>query len=244
MPRIRTIKPQFWLDENLGTLSRDARLLYIGLWNLSDDTGVFQWRPLQIKAQIFPYDTDVNGQIIEEWLDLLVGIKDIERIEFDGKTFGRISSFLEHQDIKNPSKWTFLNGKEKIALPQPYPSPTPALPVGKKEKKRVIGKKEKGNSRPLKQKFGEFLNVFLTTEEYEKLIKKFGVENTNDRIERLGAYLKSIGKPQKYDDHYATILSWARRDEKEGKGGKGNLPTKYQTPEEHLKSYRAKSGAD
>ena len=34
MARIRTIKPQFWINEELGTIPRDARLLYIGLWNM------------------------------------------------------------------------------------------------------------------------------------------------------------------------------------------------------------------
>ena len=40
MARIRTIKPQFWDDLKIGRLSRDARLLYIGLWNFADDLGV------------------------------------------------------------------------------------------------------------------------------------------------------------------------------------------------------------
>ena len=210
MPRIRTIKPQFWLDENLGTISRDARLLYIGLWNLADDTGVFQWRPLQIKAQIFPYDTDITGSEIEDWINKLVETKDIERIEIDGHSYGVIKSFLEHQDIKNPSKWTFL-GKERRTLPQPYHSTTPALPVGKEEKKRVIGKKESIYI-PL-----EFKNVKITKEEYDTLLEKFGEKGTKDRIENLSLYMASKG--DKYKSHYATILSWARRDEKGGQGG-------------------------
>ena len=125
MPRIRTIKPQFWLDENLGDIPRDARLLYIGLWNLSDDTGVFKWRPLQIKAQIFPYDADIDSNDIENWLNFLVGTKDIKIIESNSKKYGRIKSFLEHQDIKNPSKWTYLEGKcPTPVLPQSYRSST------------------------------------------------------------------------------------------------------------------------
>jgi len=33
MARIRTIKPEFWTAEQVMELSRDARLLFIGMWN-------------------------------------------------------------------------------------------------------------------------------------------------------------------------------------------------------------------
>jgi len=62
----------------------------------------------------------------------------------------------------------------------------------------------------LKQKLGEFLNVFVTTGEYGKLITKFGEVDTKERIERLATYKKSKGV--NYKDDYATILNWARRD--------------------------------
>lgn len=110
MPRIRSIKPQFWLDENLGTLPRDARLLYIGLWNIADDTGVFEWRPAKIKAQLFPYDTDISPTKIEEWLQMIEGIGDIKKFtNNENKAFGHIRSFLEHQQIQHPSKYTFVD---------------------------------------------------------------------------------------------------------------------------------------
>jgi len=60
MPRIRSIKPQFWLDEDLATICRDARFMFVGLWNIADDGGVFEWRPQKIKAQLFPYDDDIT----------------------------------------------------------------------------------------------------------------------------------------------------------------------------------------
>jgi hypothetical protein len=100
MARIRTIKPQFWINEELGTVPRDARLLYIGLWNIADDRGVFQWRPGQILIQLFPYDRELSPANIEEWLSKLEGINDIVKFEEDGKEFGYIPNFSKHQDIK------------------------------------------------------------------------------------------------------------------------------------------------
>ena len=61
-----------------------------------------------------------------------------------------------------------------------------------------------------KKKFGQFQNVLLTDEEYKKLQEKF--PDADERIEALSIGIDSKG--YKYKNHYSTILSWARREEK------------------------------
>jgi len=56
MARIRTIKPQFFLNEELAELSAMVRLLFIGLWTQADREGRLLDRPKRLKAEIFPYD--------------------------------------------------------------------------------------------------------------------------------------------------------------------------------------------
>ena len=63
-----------------------------------------------------------------------------------------------------------------------------------------------------KSKYGEFNNVLLTDDEHKKLTERFP-NDCKERIERLSLYIESQGK--KYKSHYATILSWARRDEQQ-----------------------------
>jgi len=67
-----------------------------------------------------------------------------------------------------------------------------------------------------KRKYGEFQNVLLTDTEYQKLKDRFNSQ-TDDLIENLSVYLESKGK--KYKSHYATILSWERKN-----SSKGNKP--------------------
>lgn len=57
--------------------------------------------------------------------------------------------------------------------------------------------------------YGEFKNVKLSDEEYKKLKDK----NLLDYIEKLSSYMKSKGK--RYKSHYATILNWSRKEQKE-----------------------------
>jgi predicted phage replisome organizer len=63
-----------------------------------------------------------------------------------------------------------------------------------------------------KETYGEFSNVKLTIEEYQKLINLLGTQ-TQSYIDRLDGYIASKGA--KYKSHYATILNWYRKDEKD-----------------------------
>ncbi|PZM86413.1 hypothetical protein DLH72_01025 [Candidatus Gracilibacteria bacterium] len=61
-----------------------------------------------------------------------------------------------------------------------------------------------------KEIFGELENVKLSLEEKNKLIENYGEIKTNEFIEKLSLYLESKG--DKYKSHYATILTWMRKE--------------------------------
>lgn len=117
MSRIRSIKPDFFLDEDLATVSPLARLLFIGLWTLADRDGLLEDRPARIKAAVFPYEPpafDVIGLLTE-----LEAGRFIQRYEVDGKACVSIRNFAKHQrpHVKETS----------FGLPPPpKPGPAPA----------------------------------------------------------------------------------------------------------------------
>jgi len=77
----------------------------------------------------------------------------------------------------------------------------------------VVTQKIKDNKDTIQKKeYGEFHNVLLTDEEYQKLKDKFG-NRAQALIENLSSYMAS--KKTKYISHYATILNWARKDKEE-----------------------------
>jgi hypothetical protein len=66
MPKIRGIKPDFWTDKNIVSLSPLARLLYVGMWNFAADCGHLEDEPIELKMRILPVDNCDIDELINE----------------------------------------------------------------------------------------------------------------------------------------------------------------------------------
>lgn len=94
MARNRMIKPEFWKDDALSEVSPYTRLLYIALWNFSDDFGYLEYRLKKIKVECLPYD-DID---IDKLLQELVNI---DKIEISGGIIW-LKNFTKHQRVDKP----------------------------------------------------------------------------------------------------------------------------------------------
>ena len=102
MARIRTIKPEFWLNEELANVSEPARLVAIGLLNLSDDEGWFKAHARLVESALFPFSEPSVS--IQQCLSDLSQIGYIRIYEgSDGKQYGTVVKFSEHQRVNRPS---------------------------------------------------------------------------------------------------------------------------------------------
>ena len=107
----------------------------------------------------------------------------------------------------------------------------------KENKSHTILKNDKNDKNDKKKREYAPL-VFMTEEEHQKLLSELGDPLTKEYIKDLSLYLQSKGK--RYKSHYATILAWHRKDEKEGKVRKPAdeerkpkyIPTAKLTPEQ------------
>ena len=68
-------------------------------------------------------------------------------------------------------------------------------------------KKERGESP--RHKYGQYKNVLLSDEDFEKLKAEFPADY-EDRIDNLSEYMASTGRS--YKNHLVTIRRWSRRD--------------------------------
>lgn len=119
MSRIRTVKPEFWENEKLSALPEATHMLAAALLNYADDEGFFHANPLLIRARCSPLREP--SVAIGESLRLLCedGYLTIGTTP-DGRAYGRINHFLEHQRISHPAKskiacldivWPEISGK-------------------------------------------------------------------------------------------------------------------------------------
>lgn len=101
MSRLRTIKPGFFLDEELAECDPLARLLYAGLWTIADREGRLEDRPKRIKAECLPYD-DGDGNVL---LDQLARLRFIVRYTVDDVRYIAIPTWRKHQHphVKEPA---------------------------------------------------------------------------------------------------------------------------------------------
>ena len=100
--RIRTIKPEFWESESLGRVSREARLLFIGLFSCCDDSGRTRASSRLLASRLYPYDEDA-GRLLERWLAELEAQGCIRRYTVEGDKYLDIPKWLSHQKIDKPS---------------------------------------------------------------------------------------------------------------------------------------------
>lgn len=145
MPRIRSVKPDFYRHERLQELGPLSMLIFSGLWTQCDKAGRFPWKPRTLKLDILPFiNFDMEAELAK-LADALFVIK----YESDGDFFGVIPTFLDHQRI---------SGKE-AQEPAKYPDPPPAKP----KKTRKLPQPEKGSSgeAPGKQLPGQEMELVL-----------------------------------------------------------------------------------
>jgi hypothetical protein len=108
--RIRSIKPFIWEDERLGSVTREARLLFIGLITLADDAGRFRATTSVLVGHIYPYDRDASRKV-PKWLQELTKAGLVAL--YGGDQYGHLPGWGKHQRIHHPTA---------SLLPEPLPN--------------------------------------------------------------------------------------------------------------------------
>jgi hypothetical protein len=137
MARIRTIKPGFFRHEGLQELEtlhpgNYCMLVFAGLFTAADRAGRFEWRPKQLKLDILPF----IAFDMKQTLELLETFKFISKYEVNGKEYGLIPTFLEHQcpNVKEPQS----------RIPAPYEHSTGTMPKRGEGEREVEVEREQG----------------------------------------------------------------------------------------------------
>lgn len=124
--RIRTLKPEFWTNEELANLDEFTRLAAIALLNYSDDEGFFKANAELIRGAIFPFEK--NSTRIQRALVELSNIRFLALYSgTDGRTYGQVLTFAKHQKIDRPSASKI---KPLVNFDEPSSNPQRSLGLG------------------------------------------------------------------------------------------------------------------
>ncbi|MGW8286347.1 MAG: hypothetical protein ACWGPR_11585 [Candidatus Deferrimicrobiaceae bacterium] len=97
MAHIRSIKPEALKDADLWDLEVETGLpifrAFAGLWCQADREGRFKWKPRELKIEVLPFWDGDFGEV----LDALARAGFVRRYEVDGRVYGHVRSFLDHQ---------------------------------------------------------------------------------------------------------------------------------------------------
>lgn len=146
MPRIRSVKPEFFSSEPVGNCSPTSRLLFVALWCWADDDGRMVDNPRVIRAFAFPLDDDVSSADVDGWITELHAARLVIRYEVDGRKYLAIRSFHEHQHPKKPQASKLPAPPESHEFPTSSPPVENRFPTGtprRGEERRGVGGERK-----------------------------------------------------------------------------------------------------
>lgn len=107
MPRIRTIKPEFWDSPDMRGCSPWARLLFIALWQWADDHGRGTANVRELAAFAFPDEQDPTVPTEKELPSLLSEIRGrfgVVFYEVRGRRYYYLPTFDKHQRTERKAK--------------------------------------------------------------------------------------------------------------------------------------------
>lgn len=101
MARIRSLKPSIWSDESFIELSRDARLLCIGMISHADDAGRIVASGPALIGAIYPHD-DITVRQVEKWRDEIACARLAVVYTVGRGTYAAFPGWRKHQRIQKP----------------------------------------------------------------------------------------------------------------------------------------------
>ena len=213
MPRIRTIKPEFFKDEDLvESCNHQTRMFYVGLWLYADREGRLEYRPKYLKAEIFPYETADVPKMVDKLANPNIEDKPekvfLRLYQVENKKYIQIIEFLKHQNIhhtEKPSKFPEYNELDDLTVKQPLDNGE-SLDINSRK-----GKEGKGRECPEKEN--------MPKETFEDKWKKFPSEMKIGKKDAESIYnrrVKNNVDEEYFDMCFANYYEKVKHDQNNG----------------------------
>jgi hypothetical protein len=222
MARIRTIKPDTFLDTELAELPVEARYFFIGLWTQADREGRLEDNPKRLKAQLMPWDPHNPEALLSA-----LSPRFITRYEAQGRRFLQVNTFAKHQRPHIRETESIIPAPKDMVQAQPRqcPSTAKAMPSPLDKGKGM----ENGKGKEICASRHKF-----TPPKVEEVVAYCRERGSQVNADRFVAYYESKGwvvgrSPMK--DWKAAVRQWETNafpdPQKRIVGGAAPIPGKY-----------------
>lgn len=212
MSKNRYINTHFWDDQFIQELEPKEKLLFLYLLTnpLTNIAGIYE-----ITFSRIMFDTGLDRAFINK---AFARLSEASKVFYE-LGYVMIRNFKKHQSFnsnmergyseiikKLPEELKACEGFKRLSNPSKY-----LIKLNTNSNTNLNSNLSSEPSAPKKaekQSYSEF--VFMTSEEYGKLLDEYGPSKTQEMIDRLNDYIGSKGA--KYRSHYHTIKNWIRKD--------------------------------
>ncbi len=240
-PRIRTVKPDIWADEDFGRLPSVLKITFLGLITQADDQGRLCFNPRILRMAIFPYDDDVTDERFEEFIFELSRVGRtaddpgmVRVYESKHRRYLDLPTWRKHQKVNKPTPSTIPEFSPELEASGPFTedsgSPTGVLREhslweGNGMEGNGIGKEGKGarareaaasppNVEKLISKASEIQGWSFSTEEDGVFFPRLLEEYPDDLVEKVIEDLRTFQErpTRDYSNLHKTLRNWCGRE--------------------------------
>ena len=104
MPRIRTVKPEFFTSPDTAAASMEARLLFIAMWCWADDYGIGELNLLGLRAFAFPEDDPHLSNDIQSLCKEVQSAYNVKFYKVGRRSYFQILTWDDHQKTQRRAK--------------------------------------------------------------------------------------------------------------------------------------------
>lgn len=103
MARKRMIDPDLWNDPDFGSMTGNARLLFVALVSLADDEGRGEADPRRLAQQVFGF-VGIGPDEVRKMLDEIeASLRGVRFYQSDGRGYYHLANWKQYQKISHPS---------------------------------------------------------------------------------------------------------------------------------------------
>ena len=144
--RIRQVKPAFWSDPMLATLTEATRLFYVGCWMVADDAGWMKLDVAEVAHDLYGYEPRSRRE--RRVAEMFASLVKAGRVVTHPCGHSEIPTLAEHQRLAAPTKQvrTVFNEHLKHCVSAP-PRVSPQVPAPPRVSPLIPGTERNGTER-------------------------------------------------------------------------------------------------